>query len=227
MDATTAARVTSCEVLERFLASYWTTRTRANYRFILTRWLDWCHDHGYDPVGGADAAALEAFIAELKTAGYAPNTIVGRISAISAFYRWCVREQLVNRNPVELIRRPARPMESSTASLTRHQLTDWLAAAEVRGGAWWATAMLLGLNGLRCGELIACNVEDLGNHSWHHPEADHHQGRPAHRGRARATHHAGSRRRHRRSGPRPAADQPGRPADDRLQRAIPCRRARA
>ena len=28
--------------------------------------------------------------------------------------------------------------------------------------------MLLGLNGLRCGELIACNVEDLGNHSWHH-----------------------------------------------------------
>jgi integrase/recombinase XerD len=26
----------------------------------------------------------------------------------------------------------------------------------------------LGLNGLRCGELIACNVEDLDNHSWHH-----------------------------------------------------------
>jgi tetratricopeptide (TPR) repeat protein len=115
-----------------------------------------------------DAAALETFIAELKTAGYAPNTIVGRVSAISAFYRWCVREQLVVRNPVELIRRPPRPAESSTASLTRHQLTDWLAAAKVRGGAWWAAAMLLGLNGLRCGELTACNVEDLGNHSWHH-----------------------------------------------------------
>jgi integrase/recombinase XerD len=28
--------------------------------------------------------------------------------------------------------------------------------------------MLLGLNGLRCGELCACNVEDVGNHSWHH-----------------------------------------------------------
>jgi integrase/recombinase XerD len=27
--------------------------------------------------------------------------------------------------------------------------------------------MPLGLNGLRCGEFIACNVEDLGNHSWH------------------------------------------------------------
>jgi integrase/recombinase XerD len=115
-----------------------------------------------------DAAALESFIAELKTAGYAPNTIVGRVSAISAFYRWCVREQLANHNPVELIRRPARPTESATASLTRHQLTHWLAAAERRSGSWWADARLLGLNGLRCGELIACNVEDLGNHSWHH-----------------------------------------------------------
>jgi site-specific recombinase XerD len=110
--------------------------------FILSRWLGWCHEHRLDPVGGADAAALETFIAELKTAGYAPNTLVGRISAVSAFYRWCVRERLTERNPVEAIRRPARPTESATASLTRHQLTDWLAVAEVRGGSWWAAAML-------------------------------------------------------------------------------------
>jgi hypothetical protein len=75
---TTEARATASKVLERFLAGYWTTRTRENYRFILTRWLDWCHDHGYNPVGGADAAALESFIAELETAGYAPTpSLVG------------------------------------------------------------------------------------------------------------------------------------------------------
>ncbi len=49
-------------------------------------------------MGGVDAAALESFIAELETAGYAPNTIVGRISAIFAFFRWCVRERLTDRN---------------------------------------------------------------------------------------------------------------------------------
>jgi hypothetical protein len=152
MDTTTAARPTAYEVLERFLAGYWTRRTRDNYRFILTRWLDWCHEHRLDPVGGADAAALEAFIAELKTSGYAPNTIVGRVSAISAFYRWRVRERLADRNPVELIRRPSRPAESSTASLTRHQLTDWLAAAESRGGAWWAAAILLGRDAAQRGQ---------------------------------------------------------------------------
>lgn len=87
---------------------------------------------------------------------------------MSAIYRWCVREQLLDRNPVEAVRRPARPSESATASLTRHQLTDWLAAAEQRGGDWWAAGMLLGLNGLRCGELIACDVTDVGSYSWHH-----------------------------------------------------------
>jgi hypothetical protein len=52
MDTTTtaAAYATSREVLERFLASYWTTRARDNYRFIFARWLDWCHTHGRDPV---------------------------------------------------------------------------------------------------------------------------------------------------------------------------------
>jgi integrase/recombinase XerD len=164
---TVEARLAAGEVVERFLAGYWCARTRGNYRFILTGWLAWCDAHGHD-VLTVDAAVLEAWVASMKAAGYAPNTIAGRVSTVSALYRWAVREQLIMRNPVELIRRPSRPAESSTASLTRHQLTDWLTAAEARGGAWWAAAMLLGLNGLRCGELCACNVEDVGTHSWHH-----------------------------------------------------------
>jgi integrase len=91
----------------------------------------------------------------------------GRLRGV-AFYRWCVRQQRFRRNPVEAIRRPRRPTESTAASLTRHELTDWLAAAERRGGSWWAAAMLLAMNGLRCGELIACDVTDVGSHSWHH-----------------------------------------------------------
>jgi site-specific recombinase XerD len=69
--------------------------------------------------------ALETFIAELKATGYAPNTIVGRISAISTFYRGCAREKLVVRNPVELMRRPSSLADSATAVSARHPLTDW------------------------------------------------------------------------------------------------------
>jgi len=44
---------------------------------------------------------------------YAANTITARVSAVSAFYRWCLREQLIDRNPIEATRRPSRPAEST------------------------------------------------------------------------------------------------------------------
>lgn len=153
------------EVIEEFLAGYWSARTRANYAFILNGWLTWCATHDHDPTSDVDPRLLEAWIRQLQARGYAANTIAGRVSAVSAFYRWCVRQQRCRRNPVEVIRRPRRPTESTAASLTRHELTDWLAAAERRVDAWWAAAMLLALNGLRCGELIACDVTDVGSHS--------------------------------------------------------------
>lgn len=45
-------------------------------------------------------------------------TPTGSGSAVSAFYRWCVREQRIDR-------------------------TDWLPAAEARGGSWWAAGVSL------------------------------------------------------------------------------------
>lgn len=48
MDSTTAY-----EALERFLAGYWTTRSRDNERFLLIRWLDWCHAHDLDTTRSA------------------------------------------------------------------------------------------------------------------------------------------------------------------------------
>jgi hypothetical protein len=59
-----------------------------------------------------------------------------------------------------------------------------------------------------------------------HPGADDHQERPACGHRARATHHAGRRGRDRRPGPGAVAAQPCGSSDDRLQRAVPVRRAR-
>jgi site-specific recombinase XerD len=156
------------ELLEPFLAGYWSQRTRTNYGFILAAYLQWCNAQRLDALRDTAPSVVESWIAALRARRYAPNTIAGRVSAVSAFYHWCIREQLIDRNPIDAIRRPARPTVSTTVSLTRHELTDWLAAAERRGGAWWAAAMLLGLNGLRCGELIACDVTDVGSHSWHH-----------------------------------------------------------
>ena len=97
---TVGAGLAAGAVVERFLAGYWCARTRGNYRFILTGWLAWCDAHGHD-VLAVDAAVLEAWVAAMKTASLAPNTIAGRVLTVSAFYRWAVREQLIMRNPVE------------------------------------------------------------------------------------------------------------------------------
>lgn len=63
---------------------------------------------------------------------------------------------------------PRKPTASTANGLTRHELTDWLDAAQIRGGYIYACACLLALNGLRVGELCATNVEDLGESTWHH-----------------------------------------------------------
>ena len=66
MDRTTSAQPAAREDLERFLSGSCAARTRANYRFILTRWLAWCHDQHYDPIVGVHPTALETWIADLK-----------------------------------------------------------------------------------------------------------------------------------------------------------------
>lgn len=62
---------------------------------------------------------LERWIIDMQHRPSAANSIARRVSAVSAFYRWCVREQLLNRNSAEAIRRCAGPSRSRTASLTR------------------------------------------------------------------------------------------------------------
>jgi hypothetical protein len=86
MDST-EDRATASKVLDRFHAGYWTSRICAKYRFILTRWLDWRHNHRLDSVGAVDAAALETFISELKTAGCSSRT---RVRCRLRRFRGCV-----------------------------------------------------------------------------------------------------------------------------------------
>jgi site-specific recombinase XerD len=99
-------------LLESFLTGYWSRRTRANYRFIVGGWFAWCADHEHDPLVDADPRVIEG-ITDMQQRPYAANTITARVSAVSAFYRWCLREQLIDRNPIEATRRPSRPAEST------------------------------------------------------------------------------------------------------------------
>ena len=154
-------------LLDAFLAGFGSAKTRSNYQVNLRSWFRWIGQIGVD-VLGAERGHVETYVRYLEQDGYAPNTICQRIATLSSFYRWAVREGRLAANPVAEARRPRKPTESAANGLSRHELTDWLDAAERRGGSVYACACLLALNGLRVGELCATNVEDLGESTWHH-----------------------------------------------------------
>lgn len=72
------------------------------------------------------------------------------------------RDRFLEHNPAEWVNRPTVPRCSSTDSLTRHEMLAVLDAAQAHSARDHALLCILGLNGLRVGEAVALNLEDLG-----------------------------------------------------------------
>ena len=166
-DSTTVLPEEAAALIEVFVAGFQSAKTRCNYRANLRAWFAWAHAGGIDGLA-AQRPHVEAHIRHLEQCGYAPNTICQRVATMSSFFRWAVSKGHVAGNPVAGARQPRKPTESTASGLSRHELTDFLDAAEARGGDVYACACLLALNGLRVGELCATNVEDVGEWTWHH-----------------------------------------------------------
>lgn len=157
----------SAELTAAFVTGFRSAKTRSNYTANLRDWFAWTEATATGP-WQAKRRDVEAYVGRLEEGGYAPNTICQRIATLSSFHRWAVAQDHLMRNPVDGARRPRKPAESTAQGLSRHEVTDWLDAAESRGGSAYACACLLALNGLRVGELRAGNIDDLGESTWHH-----------------------------------------------------------
>lgn len=90
------------------------------------------------------------------------------MATLSSFYRWAAGEDHVAGNPVAGARRPRKPTESTASGLSRHELTDFLDAAEAAAATATPARVCSRSGGLRVGELCATNIEDLGESTWHH-----------------------------------------------------------
>lgn len=111
---------------------------------------------------------MEAFARCYEARGCAGGTVKRKLGTLAMFYKWLVDEGFAAVSPMSNVRRPKAPAESTRLGLGRTELCDWLDAAERLGGQDYALACLLGLNGLRIGEVCAANVEDLGETRYHH-----------------------------------------------------------
>ena len=142
-----------------FLAGY-TGTTRAGYTIDLRGWWRFCELAGLE-IFEARRPHLELYMRSLEDHGYARSTIARRLSTVATYYRWCVEEDIIDRNPAAHVRRPVVSQDSTTLGLDRNELGAFLVEAGLRSARDHALACLLGLNGLRVSEACNADVENL------------------------------------------------------------------
>jgi site-specific recombinase XerD len=152
--------------LAGFLAGY-SGNTRLAYRQDLRQFASWCHNEGLGLLA-VRRIHIELFARWLEHLGAARATIGRRLSTVTGFYRYCVEEELVTRNPAVNVRRPRLRQESTMSGLDRNELGAFLVQAGLSGVRDHALACLLALNGLRVSEVLDADVDDLGLERGHH-----------------------------------------------------------
>src|SRR5437016_2181499 len=121
-----------------FLAGY-TGTTRAGYTIDLKHWWSFCETNGL-AILEARRAHIVLYVRTLEEHGYARSTIGRRLSTVASYYKWCLEEEVVDRNPAAHVRRPRVSQESTTLGLDRDELGRFLVAAGLAGGRGHALA---------------------------------------------------------------------------------------
>jgi integrase/recombinase XerD len=160
-------------LLAAFLLGY-EGHTRTAYARDLSDWLAFCSRHDIEPLS-AHRADVDAYARELaEIQGRARATVARPLSALTGFSGYAIDEGLIERSPLAGVRRPKVADDSQTTGLYRDQLRAVLAAARQRAASGTgqshrdlALVTLLAHNGLRIGEALAANVEDLGSERGH------------------------------------------------------------
>lgn len=136
-------------------------------------WLHWCLREQL-PLPQARPSDVERWLTELDEAGYAHATRGRMLSTVSAFYRFLLREQIVERNPADgqLVDRRAHHLNQSrsvsdTTPLSLAQCRALLKAAwllrehTAHGFRDRAMVEILVGTGIRAEELVSLNLDDL------------------------------------------------------------------
>jgi integrase/recombinase XerD len=146
-------------LLVEFLNPY-ALQTRAGYRLNMKSWSDWCQEVGVD-VLLAKQADVEAFLEWLRQRGLQESTIRGRLNTIAKFYAHAERAGAVNMSPATFVKRPSMSRRPSTPRLTRPELLACLEVAGQLGNQEQLLWRLLSIYGLRIGDAVSIDVEDV------------------------------------------------------------------
>lgn len=95
--------------------------------------------------------------------GLSPATVKRRITAVSKFYTFLIRQEIVKHNPAIFVERPSVPLEVKTEPFSREELKSMLALLDINtesGSLHNALLILMSTTGMRVGEVINIKIKD-------------------------------------------------------------------
>ncbi len=150
--------------IEKYLAHLGSERrlsrhTVVNYRRDLTALIAFCDKQGVSAWRQLDSFHIRQFAAADNRAGLAPRSIQRRLSAVRSFFRYLIREGLLDANPAADVPAPRGPKRlpktldaDQMGRLLELPQTDPLAVRD------WAMMELLYSSGLRLAELVGLDI---------------------------------------------------------------------
>jgi site-specific recombinase XerD len=131
-------------------------------RLKMPAWLTWCQAHGLDPLE-VRVRHVSAYARQLEADGFSPATRARKLSAISSWYDYLMREDITERNPAKIVKRPVIDKSVSNATgLSEGEIDALLDAAEADGPRSAALFSLLYFGSFRIGSVLNATVGDLG-----------------------------------------------------------------
>lgn len=142
--------------------------TADTYRRDITHWLTWCQANTINPLTAwpADVKRWQRHLSEhggRTGTGEAGTSRARRLGAVSGFYEWLIEHRVAERNPAKLGKnsRPVRAPRRA-AALSDEHAGQLLRQADLDTPRAAAIVWLLLHTGIRVGELLAANLDDLG-----------------------------------------------------------------
>jgi site-specific recombinase XerD len=155
--------------VDRWVSASPSANTRTAYRGDIRRWFAWCDLYGIR-LEDARRWDIDAYRDEMADDEEPPKvaTVRRRLAAVSSFYTYWVREDVLPRNPAVHAARPRALKEPTSVALTRaqaRQLLDYVdQLPDIRPAL---VVRLLLETGMRVSELCGATVADLGYTGGH------------------------------------------------------------
>jgi site-specific recombinase XerD len=131
------------------------------YLSSVRRYLQWCADNGHP--AQIDRGQVQAWIAHLLDSGAQPTTAQARLAGVRQFSKWLAEEGEIDSDPLLKLNAP-KADTPITPVLADDQLRDLIKACQgsrLRDRRDEAIVRLMAETGMRGGELIALEVDDI------------------------------------------------------------------